>query len=239
MRTVQQKWNLLGAGQDSYSGQNAQNPQTSRRIQSWIPQDDGQLHREWAEPLYASNTVSGPICGIYEFDQNDGQGAVVRFYFCAARTNTTVGTKNCNFYQFVSGAWSQVTAVGTLADAPMCVTQENNFFLSDGVSNWLFDGTIWVANGINIPLNTPAIDSASSGNAQVYISNQASSNPTVNAGVSVYLFPASSYNGAVQLVNPTLASSAAASAFNTTNPSLLFNPPQYNGTADPAITPME
>ena len=29
------------------------------------------------------------------------------------------------------------------------------------------------------------------------------------------------------------------SVVNSTNPSLLFNPPQYNGTYDPAISPME
>src|SRR5271154_2644495 len=128
-RTVEKKFDLTGAGEDTYAGQNAQNPTTSRRVQSWIVQDDGQLHRELQEPLYASAALSGPIVGLYEFDQNEGQATFQRYYFCAARINSTVGTKQCYFYQLVSGAWSQVTAVGTLSDAPMCVTQENNFFL--------------------------------------------------------------------------------------------------------------
>jgi hypothetical protein len=217
-RTVEQKWSLLGAGQDSYAGQNAQDPRTSRKIQSWIPQDDGQLHRELPEPAYASNAVSGPICGLYEFDQNDGNGHVNRFYFCAARTNSTVGTKNCNFYQLVAGAWSAVTAVGALADAPMCVIQENNFHLADGVSNWLFNGTIWVRSGINFPLNAPAIGT-SGGTSQVFIDS---------TGVSLAFFSGAPFNGAVAIQFP--AGSPAATASATTTASLLFNqtPSQYN-----------
>src|SRR5208282_1918749 len=107
-RTQEARWNLLGAGQDSYSGQNAQDPKTSRRIQSFIPQDDGQLHSELPEPAYASNTLLGPLVGLYEFDQNDGHGHVNRFYFCAARTSSTVGVKSCNLYSLVAGAWAVV-----------------------------------------------------------------------------------------------------------------------------------
>lgn len=212
-RTVEQRWNLLGAGQDSYAGQNAQDPRTSRKIQSWIPVDDGQLHRELPEPAYASNTVSGPIVGTYEFDQNDGHGHVVRFYFCAARTDFTVGTKTCNFYQLVGGAWSLVSAVGTLGDAPMAVTQENNFFIADGVSNWLFNGTLWVPSGINFPLNPVAINTAT-GNSQVYIDS---------TGVALSFFTGTN-NGAISLTYP--AGTPAATASATTGASLLFNPGQ-------------
>jgi hypothetical protein len=238
-RSTEQKWNLL-TGVDTYAGANAQDPRTSRKIQSWIPQDDGQLHRELPEPQYVSNTLSGPIVGLYEFDQNSGQGSINRFYFCAARVNSTVGTKNCNFYQLVSGAWSQVTAIGTLADAPMGATQENNFFLDDGVSNWLFNGTIWVQNGINFPLNSPAINNTGTGTGQVLISNQPTTNPLVPAGVSCYFYAQpSDFGGTSWLSYPTTPGSALASALNSTNPSLLFNPPQYNGTLDPNINPMK
>ena len=213
-RTDEPRWNLLGAGQDSYAGQNAQDPRTSRKIQSWVPQDDGQLHRELPQPAYASNTISGPICGTYEFDQNDGHGHVNRFYFCAARTDFTVGTKTCNFYQLVGGAWSAVSAVGTLADAPMCVTQENNFFLADGVSNWLFNGTLWVPTGINFPLNPVAINT-STGTAQVFLDS---------SGVSLAFYNGAPFNGAVSLQFP--AGTPAATASATTGASLLFNPTQ-------------
>ena len=256
-RKEEQKWNLLGSGQDSYSGQNAQNPATSRLIQSWIVQDDGQLHRELPEPFYAysgststAQTLPGPICGLYEFDQNNGQGAINRFYFCAARVNSTVGTQNCLFYENVvtstSSNWIQVASVATLANAPMCVTQENNFFLSDGVSNWLFNGTIWVACGINIPLNPPAINIAIKGNPQVLISNQPiviADATLASGGVGVYLYANDQSGdfaaGANVMANPTTTSSCTASTSNYIDPSLLFNPPQYNGTTDPSIGPME
>ncbi len=226
--STEASWDLLGSYQDSYAGQNAQDPRTSRKIQSWIPQDDGQLHRELVEPLYASNTVSGPICGLYEFDQSNGVGGVNRFYFAAARTNFTVGTKTCNFYQNVSGAWTAVAAVGVLADAPMCVVAENNFYLADGISNWLFNGTIWVPVGINIPLNQPAI-STSAGTAQVYFDA---------SGVTCYFFPQqANFNGTVAIDYLTLPSSAVATATKSSaaGASLLFNPPQFNGTTDPQI----
>ena len=218
-RTVEQKWNLLGAGQDSYAGQNAQDPRTSRKIQSWIPQDDGQLHRELPEPLYAASAVSGPIAGLYEFDQNDGHGHVNRFYFCAARINSTVGTKNCNLYSMVAGSWAAISTVGALADAPMCVTQENNFFVADGVSNWLFNGSIWVPSGINFPLNPPA-SNFSSGTAQVFLDP---------SGVQLNFYTGTPFNGAVSLqygmtagTNGYVACTSTASSLTTA--SLLFNP---------------
>src|SRR5271166_435560 len=233
-RTVEKKFDLTGAGEDTYAGQNAQNPTTSRRVQSWIVQDDGQLHREAAEPAYAANTLGGPIVGLYEFDQNDGNGNVTRYYFCAARINATVGTSQCTFYQLVSGSWASVAAVGTLADAPMCVTQENNFFLDDGVSNWLFDGSIWVQNGINFPLNSPALNIVT-GSAQVYISSAAGTF-TPSGGAVVYLYAASSFNGTVQFENGSLPT-VQATVSNTLNPSLQFNVQPGVGSFDP-VGPM-
>lgn len=228
-REAEQRWNLTGVGQDTYAGQNAQNPNTSRRVQSFLPQDDGQMHRELGEPLYASNDLPGPVAGLYEFDQNNGQGGVVRYYFCAARVNSTVGTQQCLFYSLVSGAWAQVTAVGTLANAPMCVTQENNFFLADGVSNWLFDGTIWVAQGLQIPLNQPAM-LATTGNAQVLFGTDSVLNGVAGGGVALYLYKANFYNsafaGAVSIQNGVVTAAGADATVTRTvlqSPSLLFN----------------
>ena len=246
-REEEQKWDLLAAGQDSYAGQNAQNPSTSRKVQSWIVQDDGQLHRELQEPSYASNTLPGPIVGLYEFDQNNGQGGVVRNYFCAARVNSTVGTQNCLLYSYVGGAWSTVTTVGTLANAPMCVVQENNFFLDDGVSSWLFNGTLWVQNGINFPLNPPAINvlgGNGNGAAQAFIADNSYTYPTygvVPAGVTCTFYTATNIKNAlgnawIEYPN-TLA--AVASASNSVNPSLLFNSSQISGgNPDPSTAPM-
>ena len=255
-REEEQKWNLLGSGQDSYSGQNAQDPRTSRMVQSWIVQDDGQLHRELPEPYYAytatstaPQTLPGPIAGLYSFDQNNGQGAVNRFYFAAARVNATVGTQNCLFYQMVTNStsanWVAVSTVGTLANAPQCVTQENNFFLADGVSNWLFDGTVWVPQGIQIPLNVPAITVATNGNPQVLISNQLATiggQTLSTGGVGVYFWPdsaqaANNSNGALSMTYP--APAFATSTVNYIDPSLIFNGTQLNQGLDPNINPME
>ena len=242
-REAEQKWNLLAAGQDTYAGQNAQDPRTSRKVQSWIVQDDGQLHRELQEPQYASNQLPGPIVGLYEFDQNNGQGGVVRNYYCAARVNSTVGTQNCLLYSYVGGAWATVTTVGTLANAPMCVVQENNFFLDDGVSSWLFNGTIWVQNGINFPLNPPAINVAggnSSTSAQVYISDaqytasNGGASYVVPAGVTVNFYNATGI-ATCQLSYPCVGQQLVTVATNVTNPSLYFNSALAgNGGAGPS-----
>lgn len=236
-RTAEQKWNLL-TGVDSYSGANAQDPRTSRKIVSWIPQDDGQLHRELPEPLYLPTTLSGPVAGLYEFDQNNGTGGVTRFYFAAARTDFIVGTKTCNFYKVTAGAWAAVTAVGVLADAPMCCTQENNFWLSDGASNFLFNGTVWVNVGLNIPLGQVSIN-ATAGTPQVFFDS---------AGVTVYFFNSSAaiqnpqgFKGTVSLQYPILPGVATATATKSSaaGASLLFNPQQFNGTVDPNVHPMQ
>jgi len=231
-RETQQKWNLLGSGEDSYAGQNAQDPRTSRKMQGWIPQDDGQLHRELPEPLYLPTTLSGPVCALAEFDQNNGSGGINRFYFAAARTDFITGTKTCNFYQNVAGAWSAVAAVGVLADAPMCAQQQNNFFLADGASNFLFNGTTWVKDGLAIPLNKAAINTA----------NGASTVLFGTAGVTVYFYPHNNiFAGAVSLNYPTTTGSASATATKTSagGCSILFNPPQFNGTTDPNVQPLE
>lgn len=231
-KIVQSRWNLLGSGEDTYASQNTQDPRTSRKVQSWIPTDDGSIHREVPEPLYVTTVLSGPQVGLYQFTQNNGSGGVTRHYFCAARTDFVAGTKTCNFYENLAGTWTVIAAVGVLADAPMCAQQQNNFFLVDGASNFLYDGTTWVKDGLAIPLNKPSIN----------ISNGA---PTVlfgSAGVTVYFFTHSNtFAGAVDLNYPTLIGAALATATKSSAAgcSLLFNPPQYNGTTDPNVHPMQ
>ena len=264
-RSIEQRWNLTGESQNSYSGQNAQDPNSARMVQSWLVQDDGQLHRELAEPYFAytstasiPQTLGGPICALFEFDQNqqspasnpNGTASIVRHYFCAVRTTTTVGNLSCQLYQLgpitsTTANWSVVSTVGVLSDAPMFAVQENNLFMVDGTSTWLYDGTIWVSSGIKIPLNPPSINIASQNSPQVLISNQASTafptgyNTPAGGGVSVFLFPdslqsAKNSAGAFSLVYPLAIGNAAASVSSTTG-SLLFN---YGGAFDPSVTPM-
>jgi len=228
-RVEDSRWDLV-LGEDTYAGQNAQNPATARQVQSFIPQDDGQLHRELVEPTFASNTLTGPVCGLYSFNQNNGIGGVVRTQFAAARTNFTVGTKTCNFYQLVAGAWSAVAAVGTLADAPQCVTLENNFFLSDGVTNWLYNGTIWVNVGFKIPLGAPAINVTQGSNQVVFIGGASAVTAT---------FYRASYSGQHGECGITRQGLPPVLAGPVTNNSVLFNPPQLTGSRDPNVHPMQ
>lgn len=235
-RTYDGKWNLV-TGEDTYAGQNAQNPATARKVQSWIPTDDGQLHRELVEPAFAANTLTGPIVGLYQFIQAQvvetatglqPTGVDNRFFFAAARTNFTPGTKTCNFYMLVSGSWVLVSAVGTLADAPQCVTQQNNFYVSDGAVNWLFNGTIWVPIGFGIPANIPAVNLVN-GQATVFFGT----NPTGDLSpVTAYLLNSNDTNhhGDFNLNFPVTAPTGANHAQGN---SVLFNPPQLTGTPDP------
>lgn len=234
-RSQDGKWNLI-TGEDSYAGQNAQNPSTARKVQSWIPTDNGELHRELVEPKYLPTTLSGPVVGLYQFKQANADGTDTQFFFAAARTNNTPGTKTCNLYQQVSGAWSLVSAVGTLADAPQCVTQQNDFYLADGASNFIFNGTSWAPIGMQIPSNIPSVNIVNGSPIILFGSNPAGD---ANPVTAFLLKPGdSSHHGDFNsnfgdfTVNagPPITVSGASKATGT---SILFNPPQLTGTPDP------
>lgn len=151
---IQGTWALLGR-EDTYASQTSQDPKTSRKVQSWIPSEDLQLHRELPQPQYLATQLSGPIVSLFNYNRNDGAGNIVRFYFAAARTDFLAGTKTCNLYVQNSSAWVIVPEVGTLSDAPMFKTITNNLHMVDGALNWLFDGSAWVIDGLRIPNITP------------------------------------------------------------------------------------
>lgn len=170
-------YSLLGS-EDTYSGQNSQSPTTSRQVQSWLSNDNGQLYREAAEVSYLPTQLPGPVVSLYEFDYNDNNGNIVRNYFAAARTSFVPGTLTCQLYQQSGGAWVLVSFVGTLVDAPMFITLQNMMQVADGVSNYLYDGTGWANVGIEMPYQggytsankytgppfwTPAIDTSQTG----------------------------------------------------------------------------
>src|SRR4051812_16143341 len=154
-REVVGKWNLIGATEDSYASQTAQQPGTSRRLLSFIPEADGQLHREATEPLFINQVLSGPVVGLFNFNQSQSDGSITRFYLAAARTSFTVDAGDflsaCNLYIKNASAWTQVTAVGELTTAPMFRVLDNLLFMSDGVTEWVFDGMSWFKAGIGIP----------------------------------------------------------------------------------------
>lgn len=234
------KWNLI-TGEDSYAGQNAQNPGTARKVQSWIPTDNGELHRELAEPKYLPTQLSGPVVGLYQFKQANADGTDTQYWFAAARTNFTAGTKTCNLYQNTGPAWTLVASVGTLADAPMTATQQNNFYLSDGASNWLFNGSVWVPVGFSllpgVPQNTATLTFPDGTNGPAIKATQAAIPPVL-------------ISGSVQLKFKHGLTTGSAGAFGyyypmtvfdvtTTGSSILFNPPQMGSGTDPNVQPMK
>lgn len=231
-------FNLI-TGQDSYAGQNSANPRTARKLKSWIAQDDGQLHRELIEPAYLPTTLSGPQVGLYEFDFNNGTGGIVRFYFCAARTDFTVGTKTCNFYQNTGAAWVAVTAVGTLADAPMCKSFENLFHLADGATNYIFDGTSWNLTGFKLlpflPSNTATTTFPVGVNGPA-ISVSSTPNPpvTIVGGVTGvtrnFYAPRGGDEGSFGWTFPLTGPAAS-----NTGSSVLFNPAIMGSGIDPNV----
>src|SRR5579872_4932575 len=88
-----QRFNLV-TGEDTYAGQNAQNPATSRRLQSLIPSLSGELQRELADPLYLP-TIGAPVGFLFEYDRINvtaGVSAVKRYYFAATATPSTSGS---------------------------------------------------------------------------------------------------------------------------------------------------
>lgn len=151
---VQAEYNLL-TGENTYASQTSQDSSTARKVKSWIPSEDGMLHRELPQPHYLDSQLSGPIVSLFNYSRNDGSGNIIRFYFAAARVNFSPGTKQCNLYVQNGATWSFVPTVGILSDAPMFRTIGNNLHMVDGVLNWLFDGITWVIDGLRIPNITP------------------------------------------------------------------------------------
>lgn len=149
-------YNLV-LGEDSYAGQNAQDPTTARRLKSLIPSLAGELEREKTYSLYTSSPVNpaGNIGYLFQFDRNDANGVVTRRYYAA--------TSN-KLFEIVNGVPNLVLS---LAGYPQAVTKDNRLHLSDGVNNYLFDGTSWVNEGFPIPSGPPGFDLSQNGTLNV------------------------------------------------------------------------
>lgn len=148
----------LITGADTYATQTSQNPETSRLLVGWIPGDDGGLYREWNDPSTGTGLPNRSVKKIFQFDFNNGT-TLVRFFYAVV---TAVDSITYNLYQLntLTNVWSQVTAVGTLANVPSVAKVQSGslLHLSDGIRNFMFDGTTWVTEGFGIPLGQVAID---------------------------------------------------------------------------------
>jgi hypothetical protein len=146
----------LVTSEDTYSSQTAQAKESSRRLKSFVPALDGILVRENVQPVFATG-ISDAIYNIAEFDHNDANGAVTRFYFAATATA---------LYKYTAGTWNAVAGI-TFAGVAVFVTLNNLLHVSDGVSNFIFDGTTWLASGFPIPLSTAVLDVTAAGTLNV------------------------------------------------------------------------
>lgn len=148
------------SGVDTYATQTSQNPETSRRLTGWIPSDDGGLYREWNDPTVGTGLPSpNEVKRLFQFDWIDPVSSSLTRYFFAI-VATSPGASTFFLWSYAGGVWTHVTGVGTLQNVPAIakVQSANLLHLSDGVRNWLFDGNVWVQDGMNILLSQPAID---------------------------------------------------------------------------------
>lgn len=151
-KEVVSRFNLV-TGEDSYSGQNAQNPATSRRILSLIPSANGELNREGGEALYLPTVLPSPVGNIFQYDYITTAGAQTSQRFASTATS---------LYMEVGGAWviqtlptdAGLTTTTPFSKYPKFILLNNLMHFSDGVSSWIYDGpnSSFVLDGFPIPL---------------------------------------------------------------------------------------
>ncbi len=152
------RFNLI-TSEETFASQTAQNPLTSRRVSSLIPTLAGELERERPRPKYSASVALGAaITWLHQFDKKASDGTFTRHFFVFS---------NNKLYKDISGTWTQVTAVGTLAGVPQAVNLNNLMHLSDGQNRFIFDGISWVKEGLEIPLVAPGIDTSGSGTLSI------------------------------------------------------------------------
>src|SRR3990167_3548733 len=136
----------LITGEESYAAQGSQNPETSRRLKSLLPSLAGDLKRERPHPKYLPTLLPAGVGWLWQFDKKASDGSFTSHFFAATSTK---------LYHQESGAWVEVTAVGTLVGYPQAVNLNNLMHFTDGAANWIFDGTNWVKEGLAIPVTAP------------------------------------------------------------------------------------
>lgn len=154
-----QRFNLV-TGEDTYASQTAQNPATSRRLQSLIPSLAGDLRREKPNFLL-KNFGNSPVSFLFEYDRVDPvTGNITRYYLANVSGSTQLQISTD------LATWTVVplplpnvagSTTGTLAGTPQAVVINNMLHLSDGTNTYLFDGTTWLISGMKIPQTPPSV----------------------------------------------------------------------------------
>jgi hypothetical protein len=146
----------LVTGVDTLSSQTAQNPATSRRLQSLIPSLAGDLVRELPDPTYLSS-LGSKVGFLFDYNKSNGDGTNTHFYFAATSTQ---------LFLSVNGAWvaqslplkpdpPATPSTTPLTSFPQAVVMNNMMHISDGKTSWIFDGITWLLEGFPIPLVGP------------------------------------------------------------------------------------
>jgi len=138
---------MLAAGENSFSSPSGHDKDSYRKLSGLTQSIAGELEREQRAVAFASTTLPSTVLFLHQYDRYAGAGSFTSYFFAATATK---------LYQLTAGAWVEVTAVGTLTAAPVARNIDNLMHLSDGTTSWLFDGTNWVKDGLEIPPNAPA-----------------------------------------------------------------------------------
>src|ERR1700675_695867 len=143
--SIVKRYTLTG-GENTFSSPAAVNESDARKLQSLIPSLSGALERERPPILFASTTLPSRVGFFWQFKRNNN-GVIAFYYFCATATE---------LYQ-LSGVYPTATWIPVLAlqGFPVAVNINNTMHLSDGVSNWIFDGISFMTDGLSIPPIAP------------------------------------------------------------------------------------
>jgi len=159
-------FNLCGS-EETLAGQDAQSPNTARRVLSFVPSISGELARESGQAKYLATQIGAPskVGALAQYDWNDTSGVRHSDRFAATSTQ---------LYREVGGAWILQSimnpAMGLVTttpftDYPQFIVLNNLLHFCDGVTNWIYDGpnATFVVEGFPIPTNKPGIDTGTAG----------------------------------------------------------------------------
>lgn len=145
------------ASEDSFTGQDSQNPLSARRNLSFIPSVSGELARELGQAKYLPTQIAATIGALcdYAFNNVDGSRNSVRF------ASASAGPGVFALYKEVAGSWvlqSLPLPSGFNSNAPFnnypqfCIIN-NLLHLADGTNSWIYDGPngVFVQDGFPIP----------------------------------------------------------------------------------------
>jgi hypothetical protein len=150
------RFNLV-TGEDTYSGQNAQNPATSRRVLSLIPSINGELVREKGEALYLPTSLGASVGGLFQYDYIDLVGTTQSKRFAATSQSLYMESGGAWVIQSLPDQLFGIFSTVPFGSYPQFAVVNNLLHISDGSGSWIYDGpnNAFVLEGFPIPLDSP------------------------------------------------------------------------------------